>query len=72
VTELFAITLADQIACVERELRLRHAVYPRLVAQKRMKQSSADREIALMEVVLATLTRSYSSSPNPPASGSRR
>lgn len=49
------ITLADQVACVEREIAMRRAVYPGLVARERMSQAKADREIAAMEAVLETL-----------------
>ena len=49
------IPLADQIRCVGREIGLRRNVYPKWVASGRMKQQDADREIAAMEAVLATL-----------------
>jgi hypothetical protein len=55
--QLFAPDLAEQIECVERELRYRRHVYPRRVAAKRMTQVSADRELERMEAVLATLKR---------------
>ena len=55
MTELFAPTLADEIACVEREIALRRHVYPRWVAAKRMTREKADREIALMEAVARRL-----------------
>jgi hypothetical protein len=50
VTALF--TIEDMVACVERELRQRHRVYPRLVTNGRMRQADADREIATMNAVL--------------------
>lgn len=49
------IPLAAQVAEVERELRQRERVYPRLVADKRMTQAAADRQTAVMRAVLATL-----------------
>lgn len=51
------VSLADQIACVERELRQRERVYRRLVAEARMTQATADQETAVMRAVLATLLR---------------
>jgi len=49
------IPLSDQIACVTRELGMRRRVYPKWIESGRMKQDEADREIARMEAVLATL-----------------
>lgn len=49
------IAIADQIRCVERELKMRRRAYPRWVTQGRMSQDMADAEIAAMEAVLATL-----------------
>ena len=51
------VPLADQIKCVDREIGMRLRVYPRWVQSGRMKQDEADREIARMEAVLATLHR---------------
>jgi len=48
-------TLAEQIACVKREIALRVNVYPKRVRQGLMKQDNADREIAVMRDVLAVL-----------------
>lgn len=50
-----APTLDEQIACVRREIGLRKSVYPKLVARGGLKQADADRELARMEAVLATL-----------------
>jgi hypothetical protein len=50
-----SVSLAAQIQCVEREIRMRGEVYPRRVAAGRMSQKTADREIMLMQAVLATL-----------------
>jgi hypothetical protein len=49
------ITLGMQIACVEREIAMRRQVYPRQVGQGKMKQATADLQIAAMEAVLLTL-----------------
>jgi len=51
------ITLMDQIHCVERELKYRRQVYPRLIYTGKMKQGAADREIAVMTEILVTLKR---------------
>lgn len=48
-------SLPDQIACVRREISMRERVYPRWVADKRMTQAHADRELAAMRAVLDTL-----------------
>lgn len=50
-----APSIEQQIACVEREVKMRHRVYPRWVADGRMTQQKADAEIAAMEAVLQTL-----------------
>lgn len=49
------ITIMDQIACIERELRQRAKVYPRLIESGRMTPNKAREETARMEAVLATL-----------------
>jgi hypothetical protein len=49
------ISIQAQIQCVERELRMRLRVYPHWVADGRMRRTTAEREIARMEAVLATL-----------------
>lgn len=47
--------MGEQIACVRREIAMRERVYPRWVQDRRMAQATADREIACMRAVLATL-----------------
>ena len=47
--------LAQQIACVERELRFREHVYPRRVESGKMTATQAREQIALMQAVLTTL-----------------
>ena len=49
------ISLSEQIACVRREVRLRERVYPRRIAEGRMRQAEADRELVRMRAVLQTL-----------------
>lgn len=51
------VSLADQIASVEREIAMRERVYPRWVQSERMTQRQADRELLAMRAVLATLLR---------------
>lgn len=58
--------LEAQIACVEREVKMRHRVYPRWVEAGRMTQAKADAEIRTMEAVHATLVALRP----PPAQGS--
>lgn len=53
--DLLPITLSEEIACVERELRLRLRVYPRFVSTKRMTKEKAEREIELMRSVVDRL-----------------
>lgn len=55
MAELFEITIQDMIGEVERELRLRQTVYPRRISERKMRQSEADRHMALMRAVLAKL-----------------
>lgn len=50
------VPIADQIACVKRELAMRRRVYPRWIADNRMSQAKADKEITAMEAVVATLS----------------
>lgn len=54
---LFAVTIEEQIAEVERELKLREHVYPRWVAEKKMRQEKADKCMAAMRAVLDTLRK---------------
>lgn len=49
------IPLEVQIACVEREIRMRERVYPNRVAGGTMTQGKADREMEQMNAVLKTL-----------------
>jgi hypothetical protein len=47
--------LPAQIACVKREIAMRLRVYPKFILSGKMKPADADREIATMQAVLATL-----------------
>ncbi len=49
------ITMAEQVAAAERELKLRHRVYPRRVANNQMTPKLAAHEIAAMEAIVETL-----------------
>ena len=42
----------SKLRCVARELALRIRVYPKLVANGKMKQETADREIELMQAIV--------------------
>jgi hypothetical protein len=55
MNDLFPPTLDEQIACVDREIKLRQRVYPRRIADRRMTQALAARQIALMEAVADSL-----------------
>ena len=52
-----AADLAEQIACVEREIRMRQRVYPHRIGTGKMSREDADREIDTMRRVLATLRK---------------
>lgn len=56
MSDLFPVTLAEQIVCVEREVKMRERVYERRVADRRMTQAQADKEIRVMLAVLNTLS----------------
>lgn len=42
---------AEKLEAVEREIKQRRRVYPRLVDQGKMTQAFADRQIAIMEAI---------------------
>ena len=52
------ITEHDKLRCVERELAFRKRTYPRLIANKKLGQAEADRELALMECIRQDYHRS--------------
>jgi hypothetical protein len=48
-------SLAEQIAELDRELRLRNRVYPRLVADGRLSEATANRHTRALRAALRTL-----------------
>lgn len=52
---LFGVSLEEQVECVERELGYRERVYKRRVGEGKMTAQLAERELARMRAVLATL-----------------
>ncbi|MEE9383179.1 MAG: hypothetical protein V3V08_07180 [Nannocystaceae bacterium] len=52
---LFAFSLEEQIACVEREIKLRGSVYKRRIAQKKMTRHLAEHEFNCMAAIRQTL-----------------
>lgn len=50
-----AVTIAQQLLCVEREIRMRERVYPRWVEKGNLTQEKAAHEIACMRAVEETL-----------------
>jgi hypothetical protein len=49
------ISLEHQLACARRELRMRRQLYPAWVQMGRMRQSTADFELAAMEAIALTI-----------------
>jgi hypothetical protein len=47
------VTRAEKIACLRRELGYRRRMYPLWVERRKMKQDVADRELRVMEAILA-------------------
>ena len=47
------VTRHDKAACIRRELGYRKRVYPRWVEVGKMTKAQADREVAVMEAILA-------------------
>lgn len=47
------ITTEDKRRCLKREIAMRKSVYPGWIASGRMTRAQADREIAVMEAILA-------------------
>jgi hypothetical protein len=52
MTELYSISMADKIACVEREIKLRMKVFGRLVSTGAIREEKAEREIAIMQAIM--------------------
>jgi hypothetical protein len=55
MSDLFPVSLVDQIAEVEREIRMREEVYRRQIVAGRMTKARADAYLARMRAVLTTL-----------------
>ncbi len=53
--DMFAdvITHSEKIVELEREIRMREQVYPRRVADRKMTQAKADRQIDFLKAILA-------------------
>jgi hypothetical protein len=49
------VPIAEQVAEIKREIALRQRVYPRWVGLGKLTQRAADRQIAVMQAVLAKL-----------------
>lgn len=49
------VTIQEQVACAEREVRMRARVYPRWVQQGRMSPAKMKAETAAMEAIVKTL-----------------
>jgi hypothetical protein len=49
--------LRAQIVCVRREIQYRRYVYPKRIAAGKMRPVDAEKEVACMEAVLATLSK---------------
>lgn len=47
------ITAREKADCAEREVKMRRRVYPRWVADGRLTQGIADRQIAIMDAIAA-------------------
>lgn len=51
------ISLLDKLRCIERELAMRHHLYPKWVAAEKITLEKAAREIAIMEAIRAEYAR---------------
>jgi hypothetical protein len=51
------VTLDDKITELERELRTRWHVYPRMVEAQKMNQQTADKQILIIEAIIEDLVR---------------
>jgi hypothetical protein len=59
------IPIADQIACLERELHIRERIYPRWVDKGKLTQKAAALELERMRAAVRTLQRSMTDGTNP-------
>ena len=51
------VSLDDQLDAVLREISMRRRVYARMVQEGRKTRAASDRDVAVMEAVLATLRK---------------
>jgi len=51
------VSIEDKISEIERELRMRWHVYPRMVEQGKMNQQDADRKTLVLSAILEDLQR---------------
>ena len=51
--------LQEMIDCAKREVRLRYAVYPRLIASGKLTKAQAEKEKALMYAIQKALQKIY-------------
>ena len=63
MSDLFPISLPEQIAEVAREVHVRERAYPRFVANKTLTQARAGRQMAALKAALETLKRLEGASP---------
>lgn len=54
---MVTITLNEQIDELKRELKQRERVYPRMIAQGKLRQAIAEYQMARMQAALATVER---------------
>jgi hypothetical protein len=57
MSQLFPITREDKIACIKREIEMRHKVYPRWISSGKMTMEKASREIEVMQQILEDYVR---------------
>ncbi len=60
------VTPRGMVSELKRELRMRHQVYPRLVARHSMTASAAEWQIAALEAVLAEIDGRFADELSPP------
>jgi len=58
------VTLDEQIACVDRELRFRRKTYPRFIARNALTEQAATDELRRMEAVRGTLVALRTAGPD--------
>lgn len=55
MTDLLPITTHEMVTEIEREIAMRERVYPRWIADGKLKQAKADRQIAILRAAVARL-----------------